>query len=214
MKHFGIVLLLTGIGISNLYAQKFIGGISAGLASSQIDGDGYMGFNKAGITGGGFVNSTFKSEWAWQFELLYVEKGSIKPIHPGKGDYSYRKIALRYIEIPLLIKYHLPLSFKDSLGKIKVNIIPFAGLSFGRLFYTREGDEYGDILILGPFHKNEYAFQGGIEYALTRKFSLNIRYSRSVWPVADEFILTRWGFFGGSYNTVLAFSLRYQFIKK
>lgn len=194
-------------------AQKFRGGVAAGVTTTQIDGDGYMGFNKAGLTGGGFVNSRINKNWLWQFELMYAAKGSVKPSRPAKGDYTYRSIELRYIELPLLIKYTLPLSFKDSSRAYHFTLIPFAGLSYGRLFYTREADENGEIPLIGPFHKSEIAFHGGLNYYISRRISMDVRYTRSLWPVADKFILTRWGLFGGSFNTVLAFTLRYQFIK-
>ena len=56
-KHFIVVLIFLLGGISEkMQAQQFHGGIALGLVGSQVAGDTYSGYNKAGISGGGFVN--------------------------------------------------------------------------------------------------------------------------------------------------------------
>ena len=51
-----IALLLLIFLPDLIYAQGFNAGIRAGIIGSQVDGDTYEGFNKAGITAGLFVN--------------------------------------------------------------------------------------------------------------------------------------------------------------
>lgn len=187
------------------FAQSsFKAGISAGITTTQIDGDGYGGFDKAGITAGGFVNNNFGSEkWSAQMELLYVQKGSRRPPNLEKGITLYQ-INLSYVEIPVLAKFrHKKLVYE-------------AGLSYGQLIRHREFDMSGEIFNRPPFKKTELAFNGGLSVSLSEKLSLNARFVRSVLPVRDFVILARYGFFGfigGSYNTVVSYSLRYQFGK-
>ena len=59
-------------------AQPFFGGVSAGLNVSQVDGDGFSGYNKAGLYAGFFVNTMIREKMGAQFEIRYSEKGSSK----------------------------------------------------------------------------------------------------------------------------------------
>lgn len=190
---------------------SFKAGIVGGIAFTQIDGDGYSGFDKAGINAGGFVNNHFGWEkTSLQMELLYVNKGSRKPPNPEKGI-SYYQINLNYVEIPLLVKYrYKKLCFEG-------------GLSYAQLVRHREFDTSGELTEkeYPPFKNSEFALNLGAGYFFNEKFSLNIRSVRSILPVRDYAVFTQFGFFGltssgifgGSYNTVVAYSLRYQFGK-
>lgn len=188
------------------FAQTpFKAGISAGITTTQIDGDGYSGFDKAGLTVGGFVNNNFGADkWCGQMELLYVQKGSRRPPNPEKGVSLYQ-INLSYVEIPVLAKFqHKKLVYE-------------AGFSFGQLIRHREFDASGELFYAPPFKKNEFALNGGASIFFTEKLSLNARFVRSILPVRDYVYLARFGLFGfigGSYNTALLYTLRYQFGKK
>lgn len=186
-----------------LFSQSpFNAGVLAGLTTTQIDGDGYSGFDKAGFTFGGFVNNSFGAEkWSGQLELLYVQKGSRRPPNLEKGITLYQ-INLTYIEVPVLAK----------LRYRRINYE--AGLSFGRLIRHREFDMSGEIFNRPMFRKNEIAFDAALGIDLTDKIYFNARFIRSILPVRDYTILARYGFFGfigGSYNTVLSYTIRYQF---
>jgi hypothetical protein len=194
-----IVFFISGFSYSQ---QRFNGGLKAGISTSQIDGDGFLGYNKAGPLLGAFVNTGFnKNEnMSLQMELMYISKGSRRQQDLNRGV-SYMEFRLAYIEVPLLFKY----TFSKFTGE--------AGLSYGTLIEHKEFDASGQILYPSTFKKNEFAFNAGLNYSLINKLSANIRFSYSILPVRDFFILTRGGFFGGSYNNVLAFSLIYQFKK-
>ncbi len=188
------------------FAQSpFKAGISAGITTTQIDGDGYSGFDKAGLTMGGFVNNNFGNDkWSAQMELLFVQKGSRRPPNLEKGVTLYQ-INLSYVEIPVLAKF----KFKKLVYE--------AGFSFGQLIRHREFDGSGELFYAPAFKKNEFAFNGGVSIFFTEKLSLNARIIRSILPVRDYVYLARFGLFGfigGSYNTALLYTLRYQFGKK
>jgi len=62
----------------SLYSQQFDGGILAGGALSQVDGDYWTGFTKAGFLAGGFVSLELSPNSSLQLELEYIQKGSKK----------------------------------------------------------------------------------------------------------------------------------------
>lgn len=208
---FYFLLLITNslFPVFSFSQNPFKAGIIAGIAATQVDGDGYSGFDKAGIAAGGFVSNNFGSEnWMGQMELLYVEKGSRRPPNPEKGI-NYYKISLSYVEIPLLARYK------------RKRLVYEGGLSFGRLVRHREEDTSGELTPLEyyPFKKYEVALNIGLNYRVNDRLSIEARSVRSVLPVRGYAVFTQFGFFGltssgifgGSYNTVLAYTLRYHF---
>ena len=190
------------------FAQSpFKAGIFSGITTTQIDGDGYSGFDKAGITFGGFVNNKFGSEkWSAQMEMLFVDKGSRQQPNIERGI-RYKEIKLSYVEVPVIAKVQHKKLFYE------------AGLSYGILVRHSEYDESGELNNPTVFKKNEYAYNLGLSYFFTEKLSFNARFVRSILPVRDYSVFTRFGFFtvsgvgifGGSYNTDLSYTLRYQF---
>ncbi len=189
--------------------SSFNSGLFSGLSLTQIDGDGYSGFDKPGLILGGSLSNDFGWEnKSLQMELQFVQKGSRRPANPEKGIPPYL-IKLSYFEIPVLFRYY----YKK---------IYFAGgLSYGRLIAGshKEYDISGEVPNRSPFKKSEIAITGGGSYFLTKKISVEIKAARSVIPVRDYAILSQFGFFGitssgifgGSYNSALYYTVRYQF---
>lgn len=114
-----LILLLIVILPLSLSAQRFHGGLLAGMNVSQIDGDTWAGFSKAGFVGGAYVFTDFTEKWGAQLEIKYSSKGSASP----KYSYDNIKFRLRYIEIPILANYNI-------VKKFAVH----GGLSIGFLF--------------------------------------------------------------------------------
>jgi len=181
----------------------FKAGISAGLATTQIDGDGYEGWNKVGLSLGGFVNTKISEKVTTEFQINYVQKGSVNPIDHDLGDLNYYRIRLTYVEVPLLFRMKLKKFYYE------------AGPAIGTLISSTEEDINGEVNV--PFHNFksiEVSAGLGIGYHLTEKLHTNVRYQNSVLPVSNEAKFVRFfgGFRGGSYNMAINFSLRYQFI--
>lgn len=185
------------MGISFSFAQNntFKGGLTAGLTATQIDGDANGGFNKLGFTSGIYVFTDLNEKSALQFEMNYIQKGSRKKA--TKYDPFYWAIRLNYIELPFLYKYHYKKLYYE------------AGLSYGRLInqkfiylYYQNEDQ---------FKSNELGYLLGLSYHLSDNICFETRYSRSLLPVRDKAYFVSWlGFLGGSYNSVLQFSLKYN----
>jgi hypothetical protein len=198
-----IIVILLVIGINSLYAQsKFKAGIKAGLSSSQVSGDNASGFHHFGLSAGGFVKTTFNNEkFSGRMELIFTQKGSRKNANPDNNDYGYYQLDLDYFEAPILLGY-------------KNNKFTFeTGPSIGILAKSYENgyDSNGSIIYQRPFFRKEISINLGIEYPLTEKLMMNWRLSNSILPIRDHLQNTAFRLNRGQYNTVMTFTLNYQF---
>lgn len=197
LKLLSLLMINVFSGFSLLNAQIFNAGLMAGLNISQVDGDGFAGYNKAGAAFGMFVNTYFSGSWSGQLEINFSSKGSQLKTTPE--DPQYYRIALQYIEIPLLAQIYFPGFALEG------------GLSGGYLFSSREKDETGDIPVTDPFRKTEFAFLGGFAWFLSDRISFNPRFSYSLFPIRDHAGGGRYRLNLGQNNNVLSFLVRYRF---
>ena len=182
-----------------LSARVFNAGISGGLNIAQIDGDGFSGYNKTGGTLGLFVNTFFRESLTWQMEINYSSKGAQRKV--TLENPQYYKFDLRYIEIPLFIRYF-----------ITREVILEGGLSAGYLFHSKEEGLPGvEEPYTEPFRKTEFAALAGIGYMLTDNISFHARISYSVLPIRDHAGGGRYRWNRGMNNNVVSFIMQYQF---
>jgi hypothetical protein len=200
-----LFVIFLSVGICS--AQKtFKAGILAGLVTSQVHGDTYSGFDKAGYLLGGFVKRELSEKWELKFEIDLLQKGSKKNMNPEKGDYDYYHLRLSYVEVPLMIR------MKQKNWKLE------AGMAYAALFKTKEETEYGDITGFFPFNKTDLSMLTGLSYVFNEKLEFNIRYTNSLVPVrryynGGRFDYNSWFynlFNRGLYNNVLSFAFHYQ----
>jgi len=182
------------------FSQGFFGGCRGGITGTQVQGDNYSGFDKAGITAGFIVGIPIGDYADFQTELLFVQKGSRK--NPTKNDPTKYIMRLNYVEMPFLYRRQL----KEKYGFE-------AGLSFGVLLKTEdvEFDENGVLPSRTPFEKYEFAGHAGIFYNINESNRVNLRYSHSILPIRPHqggatYILNQ-----GQYNLVLALTLEHRF---
>src|SRR5207249_3932615 len=80
-----ILLLLSGAlraqaqNPSDYYEEvprTFIGGLIVGCNFTQVDGDNYAGYHRAGLNAGGIVYANLGDHLAASLEILYSQKGS------------------------------------------------------------------------------------------------------------------------------------------
>lgn len=199
--HFTVKIFLT-ISLfllsANLLAQRFKGGVMAGVNVSQIDGDSWAGYNKAGLVGGAFVYTDFTDKWGAQMEIRYAAKGSATP-----KNYSYsRKYRLQYIEIPVLATF-------KALKYIAFQ----GGLSFGYMFNAGENDGgYGyQKISLGK--STETALCVGANFSYFKSFDLNARFAYSVFPISAGYITQTFNY-GALYNDVITFGVYFHIGEK
>jgi len=196
MKRLAVILII--LLPAAVYSQRFSGGIVAGFNASQIDGDFWYGYNKAGLMGGAFVFTDFKDKWRGQMEIRYSAKGS----STVRNDTAFiRKYVLRYIEIPLILEYRL---FK----KVQLQ----AGASIGYMFYAGQSDGY-NYQKLSRIKPTETAICVGLNASYFDPINLNIRFSYSIFPVYDYYTGQSYGT-GAWYNNVITFGIYYRIGKK
>ncbi len=186
-------------------SNRFKGGFQAGFTSSQIHGDGFAGFDKAGWTAGFFLENNLSKKSTFQVELNYITKGSFDPPNFQIGKNNWKRIHLGYVEMPLILKFNIK------------KIILDVGLSGGFLAHEKQSDANtvleGRDIIIGPFKRYEISYLLGVEYHFNDQWGVSGRTGSSLLPVTNQVRFERiiWGFFGGSYSQYLNLSLRYRF---
>ena len=169
--------------------RVFFGGLVAGGNFSQVDGDNFAGYHKAGFNGGVIVYSRLAEQLAASMELLFAQKGSRasqSQVPRLANDQStlitdYR-IRLNYAEVPILINYFD--RRKSNFG---------AGLAYGQLFSSKEtyrdgqGNLYETDAKLYPFHKYDFSFVLNGAAHVWKGFFLNLRFQYSLVAVRSNF---------------------------
>jgi hypothetical protein len=166
------------------------------MSATQVEGDGYGGYKKAGLILGAFVHRDFKKKMSGQIELKYIGKGSSSG---NPKDYAYTKLydlRLHYIEIPVLFRY-------EMVNKLTVE----AGPGFGFLLKSVEQNEQGVMPDSKPFNKFELSGSLGLAYAFWERYKLNMRFSYSFIPIRAHAGDATYYANRGQYNNVLEFML-------
>jgi hypothetical protein len=201
MKRYILISFLFLLLIATkIAAQPFNGGISAGLNVSQVEGDGFAGYNKAGLFAAVFVNTMLKDKLGAQLEIRYSQKGSSRKSTP-ENPVIYR-IELQYIELPLSVFTHF---FYPFVGE--------SGLSMGYLISGKEVYEFGEAPPESTiaFHKWELAGHVGFRYYFTDHISLKARISYSLARIRPHAGGGTWYLNRGQYNNVIGMGLNYHF---
>jgi hypothetical protein len=183
------------------YAQKFEGGLVAGLCASQVAGDTYSGYDKAGIYAGGYVSLALNNRMDLRLELGYIQKGSRKNEVPEKEDYDSYLMRLGYVEMPLLFRFHL-----------RSKLVLEAGPAMSFLIHSREKKLNQVLEDSNPFKKQNLSIIAGISYPLTDRISAGLRTNNSLFSIRKDRVNGDvWRFFDyGQFNDVLVITLGYK----
>ena len=104
MKRFFFILIVGLLLGFNSRAQRFEGGVIAGLNASQVDGDFTSGYHKPGIAIGGFVQNNFSRTLFACMELKFNQKGSRRNPDPKISvDQSKYIMRLNYADMPVYL---------------------------------------------------------------------------------------------------------------
>lgn len=191
--------------VNTLHSQGFHGGVMAGLAGSQVAGDTFSGFNKAGIFAGGYVGWDFTKRSALFLELEYFQKGSRKNPDPDNNDYESYLFRVNYVEIPVL--YHFKIDWFSIFAG------PSAGILFG--YYEKKNEEV--ISDVGENYNKpaRFTFQmnAGFRFMIQEKYGFDFRYNFSLLNIRSKNVTgdvwRLWTY--GQFNDVLVLSFFYQF---
>lgn len=171
------LLLLSGW----VEAQSFSGGLTVGLTSNQVDGDGLGGFDHTGAQFGFYTRRDLSEHWSAQLDLIYLWKGAREPLSDTSNNY---RADLHTISLPLLAQYHT--------GKWRFE----AGFALDFTVLTREQDLYGDFESDPAYRRFAMSGAIGLYYHLTPSFAINSRFYYGFTPLRDGRIVRRptgWG---------------------
>ncbi len=85
--------------------SPFQAGFSFGAITTQVDGDGYGGYDKSGIQAGMWVSRRFTDNLSYMLEIAYKPKGSKSSMKATVEDLNYYKLSLHYVEVPITLRY-------------------------------------------------------------------------------------------------------------
>lgn len=199
MKKSSIILItsiLFVLSLSKAMAQPFNAGLIAGATFSQIDGDRYYGYNKVGLTAGGYVSLPFSNHFALQMELKYTQMGAHSSVKEVR-EYGYPEYDLRlhYAEIPLMLRFTIKrFAFE-------------AGFSLDFLLKYRGEIDYSTELWKMNFFSATGNF--GIHFNITDHFGVGARMMYSILPMQTNPTPQYW--FDHSYNKVIQATVTYNF---
>ena len=118
MKKLAIVLLAGFTIATSANAQSLRLGLKAGANFANVNGDGTKGANTStlvGFNGGAFVGIGLSDNFFIQPELVYSGQGFKEPVNSGGTTYSATQ-TLNYFNIPVLLKYQLPVGVYFQTG--------------------------------------------------------------------------------------------------
>lgn len=196
------ILFLSGILLFNFPAiaqdkddqlnkGQFQGLVKFGVSTSQIFGDGYGGYNKAGLFLGTGVQTKLNTNLKLQLEIDYCNRGSRDPAKPDKGKYTSYKFSTHYIDVPVILKFWI--------WKFEFE----TGLNNGFFIFHREADQNG---LIDPttykvqFTKYELALNAGVNVPINDKWYFNTRFQNSILPIT-----TGWAQYQRGYGLAWGF---------
>lgn len=194
-----ITILLALFSLSAEAQQSFKAGLSFGMTTSQISGDGLGGWDKFGLTGGAFVSAPLSKKNGFRIGLNYADKGSrTKRDTLNFNTFAFR---LRYIEVPVQYTFQNgPFTF-------------LSGLYYGRLIRQ-------DILansltydVVPAFRNYDIGVAFGATLQMGEHFFIEGRFSSSVVPTrpSPNFANPNSYYERGNYNQVLYFLIGRNF---
>jgi hypothetical protein len=177
MKYYLLLIFLLGITSLSSYSQRFEGGVLGGLNATQVDGDAYKGYHKAGIVLGGYVQTDISRNLFASMELKFAQKGSRNI--DSLATYGQIKYLMRlsYAEMPIYLGIRT--SEKTTL---------IAGASFGYLISGKEFNDYGEFPPedQNPFNAFDLEAMIGFRFQITDRLFLDLRGAYSVLPIRQK----------------------------
>jgi len=206
MKRYLIALLVLTLAISEtVSAQGFKGGATLGLVGSQVAGDTYSGYNKAGVYVGGWVSYDVSKHSAFQMEMTYFQKGSRHnpDYEKNPADFPYLFRA-DYIEVPLLYLY--------KTGRFIIETGPSMGVL---VHYYEESDQLPISDYDGYNRPARLSLQInlGMRFVINERFNAGIRTNNSLLNIRQNNVTGDvWRIFDhGQYHDALVIAAYYRF---
>jgi hypothetical protein len=202
--------------VLNLSAQEPSYGVfmlkpTLGFNACQIHGDNYSGFDKFGFLAGIALNARLNEATSLELGFYFSQKGSRHNQNPKIGDYSFYRLNLNYVDLPLSLRYHVNPRYFITLGP-----------SFAYLINYSENINNADYTGVYKFNKYEWGVNFGLGRSINNKFSVEVRTSNSVTPIRSYGVLSNVfypnpvaRFFNkGFYNNIISVIFAYHLNRK
>lgn len=144
-------------------------GLMGGVNATSLIG-GNAGFQKIGIAAGLVAQKPLSEHSGFEMNLLFFQKGLRSLPNPEDGDFTSYKLALNYLDLPLLYIYRL--------SKFEIEIGP----SLGILLSQKEEVFEGPPPPSRDFNTLEVALNAGMRWHPADNFVLGLRYHVAALP--------------------------------
>ncbi len=181
---------------------------SLGFNGCQIHGDNYSGYDKFGAFGGLSVNAKLSKKASIELGFFFSQKGARHNQNPEKGDFTFYRVNLNYIDLPLIFKYNVNATYFLT-----------GGPSIAYLINYQEDNEAGNWDGVYPFEKFEYGINVGLGRKIKDNFFVEVRSSNSFVAIRKYGILATQVFYpnpvarffnAGLYNNILTLIVSYK----
>jgi len=195
-----LILLLLFLPVLGLQAQEFNAGIFGGLNGSQVDRDGYGGYNKFSLNAGAFVNREFAANFFWQLEIKYGGRGVY---HRGADiTTEFFRSSYQYIELPLSVHYLHEGKYQAEIGISPDVLIKVAGSHDPQYPAPIEG--------IGEYNRFGINILAGVGYWFHPNVGVNLRFTYSVIPFTPMNPAAVRYWYSGWFHNVLSLSAVYK----
>ncbi len=186
--------------------QNFDGGFLVGFNGSQLDGDGFRGYNKLGLVMGVWIQNDVSETKFWGAELEYSQKGSRKnPTRLNPDQFIYR---VNYIDLPVFAGYRYT-PYLSFVGGISFNYLINSSAS-SYMAEDIEGFDFLDKWELGLLMGIKVDLIQLVDRHWAEKFKLDLRFNYSLLSIYDTpeiFSMYRRGLYNNSISTVLYYQI-------
>jgi hypothetical protein len=208
LKQLLIFLFFTFSFFSFCQKEAFTAFPVVGFNACQIHGDNYAGYDKFGALIGLGVRANLKSKYSMALELSFSQKGSRHNQNPAKGDFTFYRVNLNYVDISVMTRIFL-------------NKIYFVNLGLGGnyLINYQEDNQFGNWNNVWPFEKFELSLNTGFGRKINENINVEVRAGNSLLPIRP-YGLNATGIFypnavarffnKGLYNNILSLVLTYK----
>lgn len=205
------VIAIAAFGFSQAQEVKY--GAKAGLNLATLNGDVEDAKSLIGAHLGGFVEIKINEKFSFQPELLYSIQGAKSEEILWNDGFTVEKInnkfKLGYMNIPLMLKYHVKQGFFVEFGP-QVGFLISAKNDYDYTeYYVSDGEVYisesDSEDIKDKFKSIDFGMNFGLGYNFTDNVSAGIRYNLGLSNILED---------SGDFeaqNSVFQLSLGYRF---
>ncbi len=196
-----LLFLTLLVAASALFAQRFDAGLIAGFNGSQVEGDAFKGYNKAGILAGIFVQTDIAPAVVAGMEIKYSQKGSRKKYDPKHPEIEKYVMRLGYIDIPLFM------GFRTNQRSMIIG-----GISPGVLIHSKEIGAYGEFPPQDQHPFKDFDLQPfvGFQFDFLERASVDLRMALSVVPIRNKPAGTNYYWLNNQFNNVISLAVYYR----